>query len=638
MNPDITSLSGSKRPYEGELFPVNKKPKIEEIGATETRASNGLNGLGSSFPWPSDILVNMMQFLNFKDFLTCRQLSNRIRNEVDLSFLWRKFSKKERLDFDWPDFEKEYYPERARYQIGKSLFIYVKAKENLLEDGIPSTQEIQELYRRFEYWMSRYPLLGGYIWKDLTSLAPSLFTTFKTEFEQAGEALSSHSSKVAGSLLLKGLFHLIRYPGAHQQQQVPPSQVLHESLSYLKGAIREGATCASDLAIRSLCLFRDQIHNFESLSYSFCHVLARASADKGPDYSGLERFVKEYPEILPSLYESGVWDPPILAEFARKAANLPYTREAELYDQAIEGYLKSDHPIPVSLFINAARTNSTLNNNQQASEYFSRAFSLIEERGDDVDSEVYSDAGEVEEELENWQKTSEYYHRAFFLTLKNGDEVDPGLCRKIAFVEAKLGNLQTASAFYDQAFYRLKEENKKEKSVPLGPFSVTISGGFSADVYEDAAVVEFKLKNWQTALEYYNEAFSEGHVVSYEDYEKLAFIESKLKNWQKAAKYCHKAHELCLKGDKSLSHECIEMAQKFEELANKECDLREWTKAISWYKTAIVAYSLGQLAPPDSLLRSLKCAEWEINYAEWQKRYAATYSQNYYKDWDKEWG
>ncbi len=587
MNQNITGIGGSKRPYEGELFSVNKKPKIEEIGGTETSA---LSCLPPSLSLPLDILLNMMQFLSFKDFLTCRQLSNRIRNEVDLSGLWKKFSRKERIDFDWPGLEKEHYPERARYQIGKSLFIYVKAKENLLENGsIFSTQKVKELYSRFEDWMIRYPLLGGYLWRDLSSHSAvhlASISKFKTTFERMGELLSAHSSEVAGALLLKGLYCLDHW------QPISQPQILHKSLSYLKGAIREGATCASDVAMRL----------FPMLPYHFCSELARASADKGADYFGLQVFLEKVPIMADGLYNDGIWDPPILATFCRIHVEFEKDRAAKLYDQAIEGYLKSHHPIPIPLLLTAAKTNADCNERLKASKYYNWVFSLSEEEGRAVSYATYLAAASEEYKLGHWKKASKYYDQGFSLATE-----EDKLAKKeheeqffhvkyveAAEVEVKRGNLQKASKYYEKAFFLLDKEDP--------------DGSWDCDVYADAANLEFKLGNWQKALEYYDQAFSiseKGRKELSYDYVMVAFLKFKLENWKEAAECLNATFGTTDDSDKrEISQEMyIEMAQKFEEIAkaHEKYGSEKWKEVFSLYDGAVSAYILAGLHVPDHL-------------------------------------
>lgn len=135
-----------KRPFEGTIdteAPASKKQKLEPPSSQVVPVT--LNG---------DIMSRIVGLLSSKDILKFSAVAKSVESWTEAIF--QEMRKNERLDFSWSCSEKEPYPQRASYVLGKALTVYVDRREKLIKiippdstASRPSREKVETLHKSF---------------------------------------------------------------------------------------------------------------------------------------------------------------------------------------------------------------------------------------------------------------------------------------------------------------------------------------------------------------------------------------------------------------------------------------------------------------------------------------------------------
>lgn len=306
----------------------------------------------SLFDLPEDVVFEISEFLDFSALLrldaSCTQAAKLTQRR------WKQLTKKERFNFQWSscNSNKELYPVKSQYLMGKALLSYVLEKETLewsTNVHLPlSKDQAQQLLQRFEALMVRYPVVGAVLWKDLTR-SGDLASEHRKIYELTAENLlkSRNVAQIGegGDLLVCGLLTL-------QDVLANPNNnvILGRSFTYFQKAISKKASCASVIALAALRHLLVQ-----NLAHSFVQSLAENAAQLR-DFRGLDKLFTHFPGAVLNFHNNGLFYPPVLERMAYLAENqnAPTDVVNRSYESALEAYGLDE--APASLVIRVADT------------------------------------------------------------------------------------------------------------------------------------------------------------------------------------------------------------------------------------------------------------------------------------------
>ncbi len=356
---------------------------------------------------------------------------------------WKKHMQRENLNFNWSLPEGELYPTRACYFHGKALAMYCNVREKLFNknpDGSllgPTSEQVQKLFLRFRGIMERYPSsLGAFLWKDLNSLHRLNSSHYHHLFQRDFSVESK-----TGDLLLKGLSYLVEHPFEMAVEGEEQQKFYRLAFKSLNGAIQEGATCASLLAIRILC------PKYKEADWYY--NLALASAIKG-DWRGLDLFVVKFPEKALEFFNKGISYPPILAAVGcqkmvdqRGGIQIGDLSLVEsLLDEAIKDYKDR---APAYVYEKAALAKFHLEKLKEAEDYYDKAIVLYDNRTPAI---VYCNASFTKIRARKWEEAKNYSDQAI---VAYGNDIPPAAYGRAAYIEFGLGKFKAAKDYYDKA-------------------------------------------------------------------------------------------------------------------------------------------------------------------------------------------
>ncbi len=294
---------------------------------------------------------------------------------------WEILCKRWQFNFKWSEAETHPYPNQFCYLQAMLLnnyilrsvpfFVLNSGSSLLAQSGFPNGTGVQirpppknqpDYQNTRDHCHKKYggsfPSVTSYIYTHLTYLIhlqhPQLSSSNEdSSFKLTGHAFEKRFSKpLAGDKLLIGLFyltqslkHMLIYESSENRYVLKgplsrlnnPFKIKKEKTSlvlafdYLKQAIAEGATCATNFAIQILAPLQDLVPTDDTLYPTFFCPLAIESAKQG-DHRGLALLMND--ARTKELYEKGVNYPPILIHRARLTPDLK-EKEA-LLEQALQ--------------------------------------------------------------------------------------------------------------------------------------------------------------------------------------------------------------------------------------------------------------------------------------------------------------
>ncbi len=424
---------------------------------------------------------------------------------------WERLAKQERLDFNWSlsDFDRKWYPQKARYLHGKVLSVYITARETLLtrnqppqaQNGNFSREEFNELFSRFEGVMGRYSSsLGAFIWKDLNCLG-KVYSSSQSFPENV--SVDPQTPLPAGDLLLKGLSYLSSH---HRLQNDSIKNVFEKqelrclSFELLSEAILQGASCASCLAIQML---------FSKFSMSSWYFNLTVFSITKQDYRGLDVLLEKDPTLVDTLYGDGVSYPPVLAKIALSKFNKSNKEAETLVDKAIKGY--GDH-VPANVLALAGGVKYLLGKWKESADDFTKALVAY---GDNVRAQIWGNLGQAKNKLGENKEAEGYLTKAIEAY---GSKVPVSVLGAMIHVKYCLRDYQTGNAYLIKTISAYGDEKK-------------VQGG----VWGQGAYIKWKLKEYDLAETYLQRALAAfERNIPIALYMVSAFIKMHFGRWEQA--------------------------------------------------------------------------------------------------------
>ena len=523
-----------KRPRNETTDEVTRPGKRPRIGAKAKPLIEPLELAGVSLL--TEVVDKIFTCFSLKEVLAFEQLSQECRDHT--APRWKQWAIDDRLDFDWVSCKEEIYPAKYRYLLGSATLQYIEDREQALKENPPQQvnppqlqEKLQNIYRRFEGLMVRFPIFGAFVWNDLSPRSPKLVSPYQQRF-----AVSNLEKpfETGGELLLQGL-NLLR--AATVIRDHIPKEELGKTIQVLVQAIQKNATCASFLAVRGF---------FDQRLLHFYQQLGTLSIGKNNDCRGLDEFfTKDQGRSVRIWFDNGTHFPPVLACFA-KTLNSAEQREP-LLETAIKGY---GNYVPAAVWHFAARTKFDLNKMEEADELYSKAIvafgdktppTLLEnaalvkyklEKWDEADKlfsktiftygvkappRVWAYAASVKSKLGKWQKADELCSKSIVAFDAIGDKAPPEVLMDAAYVKSKLGKWQEADELYSKSIVAFDAIGDK---APPG-------------VLMDAANVKTKLEQWDKADELYSQAIvAYGDKVPSQVLDSADYVKAKIKEME----------------------------------------------------------------------------------------------------------
>lgn len=311
---------------------------------------------------PPEILDNILSNFSHLELSRLEQFDKGCKNFTQRR--WKDLTISHRFDFDWSCCRQERYPEKTRFVLGKALETYMVHRLSLLYKATT----VAKVALCFEGVMKRYPVLGAFIYSDLSSFEP-FETPHKELFQRELALLKLKETNAGGDLLLQALLEATKVKPPGQQPLAERTTRLGASYLKFKKAIEANATCASMFALR-LLHFRENSLNPLLLN------LSQFSIWKNRDYRGLEFYLNLDNEanVASKLYAEGVFEPPVLADLSVKASLEGNLNQAEeLIDSAIVSY---GDQVSYRTLVNAADIKYRLKKLNESEALYYKAISL----------------------------------------------------------------------------------------------------------------------------------------------------------------------------------------------------------------------------------------------------------------------
>ncbi len=484
-----------------ELFPIEEEPPLKKFSSKDKEENT------FSFDCLSDELLGRISLFlpAMKSLFTFERLFKGAMRYTGLG--WERLGKQQHLNFSWSlsDFDEKWYPEKARYLHAKVVIIYIEKRENLFAENHlqnPSNEQLNKFFRRFEGVMLRYPSsLGAFIWKDLNCLGK--VESSHSHLFQKDLCIGPLTSLTAGDLLLRGLSYLSSHHALNHNRPVQRQQELRcLAFKALKGAILQGASCASALTIKMLC------KEFNSALWYL--PLVEASITKENNYDGLEALLKRIPGLFGRFVEDGVSYPPILA---RTALSKPDKEAEPLWDEAIEGYKDR---VPAWVWEKAGRVKMNLQEHKKAGEYYTQALTTYTAFEINVPANLWAELGHVNIHLNELKKAECYLIKAMEAC---GSKVPADVLWSMSLAKFLAHDYREANAYLIQTI------SAHGNTIP-----VQILGG--------AMPIKFKVKEYDIAESYANQAlavYGDNPPIWLWIY--MALIKMQLGKWAEAQDY-----------------------------------------------------------------------------------------------------
>lgn len=384
MNPIINIHQGMKRANDGEL-PLSPPIKRERTVYQELPHLEW-----SGVDMLPELVLSVVEFFSSKELLIFEQVAKGY--EAFTQRKWKQLTKEERLDFDWADLQKETYPEKPRYRLGKAVIMYVEARA---EKGIakkPKAADFKSLFQRFEKAMLRFPSFGNFVIEDLSTQSDLLEGWFEEidddELTRNLENFESESTsnEFGGDLMLDGLLHI----GIWDLMDIDPisdegRDLQKRIFNSLMTAIQKNATCASYLALKFSTYPDPTVYYYQ---------FATKSIEIRKDYRGLEQYLIIFKEEVDRLYNEGLRYPPILVAKANKS--LDNEEKDRLLTLAIKDYGKY---VPVRVLQNAGYVNVQLEKYREAHDLLTQAIAYYKGQGKEVHPSVLNHLAIVQSKL-----------------------------------------------------------------------------------------------------------------------------------------------------------------------------------------------------------------------------------------------
>ncbi len=498
-----------KRPYEGTMEieePVAKKQKLESSSPVVPL----LYG---------DIIACIVRYLPIRDLIKFSAVAKKVEGWTEVIFSER--AKQERFDFSWSCCEKEAYPERASYVLGKALTVYVHRCEELFKNPPspsplialrPLQAQVETLHRSFRGVMKRFPSLGSYIWKDLNSLASTLLQSSDEKiFVDVSLFPSSENAPLTsikgGDELLKGLSHLTTYCDRRWRRDFAnPSLSLGAAFPHLRASIEAKATCAGYLGIKILAPL-----SFATNGY--CKHLAILSASH-QDYRGIEEAIVR--SILQSKqsFRKGLYYPPILVSIGIQADN-PIKSAETFFEKAIKGY---GNPLFVSPFTWGAigLNKRALGKWKEAEEYLEKVVKntdLLPPLDDTNMGVTWEGLMEVKNNLRKWKEAEKCAEQMTLCSFVHKKPISPRTWIEMAWTQANLNQREKTNLYLRQVI----EQDTQDPYV----------------LYK-ASTIKRHTEQWEQAEEFILKAMAYQANPDVSELVRLVQIKAHLKKWGEA--------------------------------------------------------------------------------------------------------